>query len=149
MLNSRAAQDDPAGDVDEIAGGNQVTDGAGKPRHSFARKNIAREKNAGQNGKKCQLHGFALCPSFAGYKDTQGKRNKYIGHGKKCQQKDTAMNRNAKNKPHGSKNQAKFKKPYSKVGKNFSEKQAEGADGRNKKLFERAFLFFANDGERG
>src|SRR6202022_2676177 len=146
MLNSRAAQDDPAGDVDEIAGGNQVTDGAEKPRHGFSRENIAGEKNAGQNGKKCQLHGFALCPSFAGYKDAQGKRNKYIGHGKKCQQKDTAMNRNAKNKPHGSKDQAKFKKSNCKIRKNFSQKQAEGADRCNKKLFERAFFLFANDG---
>src|ERR1700730_4331304 len=149
MLNSGAAQNDSAGDVDEITCGNEITDGAEEPGHGFARENITGEKNTGQNGKESELHGFALCPGFTGDKDAKRKGDKYIGHGKKCQQKDIAMNGHAKNKAHGSKNQAKLKKSNCKIRENFPQEQAEGADGRDKKLFERAFFFFANDGERG
>ena len=66
MLNSGAAQNNSAGDVDEIAGGDEIAYDAKKDGHGFAREDIAGKENAGQDGNEGQLHGFALRAGFTG-----------------------------------------------------------------------------------
>src|SRR5215472_7144111 len=71
MNQARAAQDDAARDVDEIGRGNEIAEGIKHRRYRLAGKDIAREKDAGKNGKKRQLHGFRLRRSFARNQDSQ------------------------------------------------------------------------------
>src|SRR5450432_4818258 len=50
VLNSGAAEDDAAGDVDEIAGGDEIAEDAEEYGHGFAREDVAGKENAGQDG---------------------------------------------------------------------------------------------------
>ena len=71
MLDSGAAQDDAASDIDEIAGGHEVAEDAEEQRHGFAREDITGKKNAGEDGDESELHGFALRAGFAGDEDSE------------------------------------------------------------------------------
>ena len=61
-----AAKNDAAGDVDEVRGRNKKAQSIEKLGHGFAREDVSREKDAGENGQKRQLHGVRLGSSFAG-----------------------------------------------------------------------------------
>src|ERR1700730_1666598 len=66
VLNAGAAKNDSAGDVDEITGGNEIADDPKKDGHGLAGENVAGKENAGQDGDKRELHGFALGAGPAG-----------------------------------------------------------------------------------
>src|ERR1700674_2784302 len=55
-----AAEDDAAGDVDEIGGGDEIAEDEEEFGHGFAREDVAGEKDAGKDGEKGELHGFCL-----------------------------------------------------------------------------------------
>jgi len=57
MLQTRAAENYAAGNVDEIAGGNQVADGVEDGGHGFSRKDVTGKENAGEDGEEgCLLY---------------------------------------------------------------------------------------------
>ena len=57
MRKAGATQDDPAGDVDVIAGGNEIADDVEDRGHGLARKDVAGEKDAGEKGEEGELDG--------------------------------------------------------------------------------------------
>src|SRR5467141_384670 len=127
MLDCRAAENDAARDVDEIGGGDHVTDGLEDGRHGFSRENIAGEENTWQNRQKRELHGFRLRVRFAEDDDAQRESSEEIGQREQGEQKHTAMDWHAEEEAHKSKNQAKLEEPDAQVGKQFAEKEAVGA----------------------
>src|SRR6267142_2812895 len=110
MGNSRAAQNYSAGDIDEIASGNEIAQPVEKLGHGLQRENVSGKKDAGQNGQERQLHGFGLGVGFAGNQNAQRQRNKKVGKRKKRQQKHAAMNRDVEREAHEGQNHAQFKK---------------------------------------
>src|ERR1700680_4135638 len=112
MLNSGAAQNNSAGDVDEIAGRNEIADDAKKDGHGLAREDIAGKENAGQDGNKRELHGFALRAGFTGNENTQRKRYEQVRQREQSEKQNAAVDRHLKNKTHATENQAKLGKAY-------------------------------------
>src|SRR4029077_16231940 len=115
--DARAAKNDSSRDVDEIRGGDDVADGIEDGGNRFARENVSRKKDTGQNGKKCKLHGFRLRSGFAGNENPQRESGEEIRQREKSEQQDAAVNRNKKNKVHGKKNEAELKETDAQVGK--------------------------------
>src|SRR2546429_4755889 len=142
-----ATQDDPAGDVDVIAGGNEIADDVEDRGHGLARKDVAGEKDAGEKGEEGELDGFGLRVGFAGDENADGKRNEKIGERKERKNQYVAVDGNLKDEAHEGENQAELGKTDGEIGKELAEKKTHGADRRDEQLFERAALFFANDGE--
>jgi len=110
MSNASAAKNDSARDVDVIRGGNQVAERIQKGRDGFAREDVAREKNAGENGEKRELHCFGLGRCFAGNENAKRERGKEIRQRKKREQKEIAVNGHEKNEAHERKNEAQFER---------------------------------------
>ena len=79
MSKASAAQDDAAGDVDVIAGGNEVADDVKNSGHGFTRKDVAGEEDAGKEGEKGELNGFGLRVGLAGNENADGQRDEKIG----------------------------------------------------------------------
>src|SRR4030095_12412817 len=71
MTNAAPAQNYAARDVDKVAGGNEVADNVKDFGHSFAREDIAGEKDAGQDSQKGQRHGLRLRIGLAGNQNAQ------------------------------------------------------------------------------
>src|SRR5258708_33864596 len=78
MSKSGAAEDDAQGDVDVIAGGNEITDDVEDGWHGLARKDVTRKEDAGEKRKEGKLDGFGLGVGFARNEDADGKRNEKI-----------------------------------------------------------------------
>src|SRR5256885_26147 len=121
MSDAGAAKNDSARDVDVIRCGNQVAERVQKSRDGFAWEDVAREKDAGQNGEKSELHCFGLGRGFAGNENAERERGKEIRQRKKRQQKEVAVNGHEKNEAHERQDQAKFKKADEQVRKQFAE----------------------------
>src|SRR5262249_2907597 len=100
MMQAGPAQNDAAGDVDEIGGGHKVADDVENPGHGFARENIAGEEDAGQDGEESELHGFLMGVGFAGDQDDYRERNEDVRQGQDGQQDDAAVNRHLKREAH-------------------------------------------------
>src|SRR5882724_5050494 len=147
MSDAGAAKNDSARDVDVIRCGNQIADRVQERGNGFARKDVAREKDAGENGKERELHGFGLRRRFAGDENAKRERGKEIGQRKKREQKEVAVNRHEKNEAHERENQAQFEETNEEIRKQFAEEKAEWTDGSHKELFESAAFFFADDGK--
>src|SRR5882757_8753938 len=147
MSDASAAKNDSARDVDVIRCGNQVAKRVQKSGNGFAREDIAGEKNAGQDGKKSELHSFRLRRRFAGDKDAKRERGKEVGKRKKREQKEIAVNGHEKNKAHEREDKAELEKSDEQVRKQFAEEKAEWTDGCHKELFESSTFFFADDGK--
>src|SRR5712692_10767206 len=147
MRKAGAAQDDAAGDVDVIAGGNEIADDVEDRGHGLAREDVAGKEDAGEKGEEGELDGLGLGVGFAGDENADGKRNEKIGERKEREKQDVAMNGNLKDEAHEGENQAQFGKTDRQIGKELAEKQAHGANGRDEQLFERAAFFFTDDGE--
>ena len=78
MDDAGAAQNHAAGDVDEIAGRNEIAERVEKLGHGLARENISGKKDARQDGEKRELHGFGLGIGFAGNENAEGEtKRKY------------------------------------------------------------------------
>ena len=149
MDPSRAAKDDAAGDVDEIGGWHEVAEGEEEFRHGFTREDVAGEKDTGKDSKERELHGLSLGGGLAGDENAERERDEDVGKRKKSEQEDAAMNGNAEEETHGSEDHAEFEETDKKVRKKLAEEQAHRADWCDEELFERATLFFANDGKGG
>src|SRR6266568_231306 len=147
MSESGAAEDYAAGDVDVIAGGNEITDDVKDRRHSLARKDVTRKEDAGEKSEKGKLNGFGLGIGFARNEDADGKRNEKIRKRKECENQHAAVDGNLKDEAHERENQAELRKTDREIGKQLAEEQSHGADGSDEKLFEGAALFFADNGE--
>src|SRR5258708_20167670 len=117
MSESGAAEDDAAGDVDVIAGGNEIADDVEDSGHGFARKDVARKENAGEKSEKGKLDGFGLRVGFAGNQNADGKRNEKIRQRKKRKNQNIAMNGNLKDEAHESENQPELRKTDREIGK--------------------------------
>src|SRR6267142_1754282 len=147
MRKASAAQDDAAGDVDVIAGGNEIADDVEDDGHGLARKNVTGEEDAGEKGEKSKLEGLGLGVGFAGDENAYGKRDEKIGERKERKNQYVAVNGNLKNEAHEGENQAELGETDGQIGKELAEKKAHGADRRDEQLFECAALFFTDDGE--
>src|ERR1700730_1721258 len=131
MREAGAAQDDAAGDVDVIAGGNEIADDVEDDGHGLARKDVTGEEDAGEKGEEGELDGLGLGVGFAGDENADGKRNEKIGERKEREKQNAAVNGNLKDKAHEGENQAQFGKTDGEIGKELAEKETHGADGRN------------------
>src|SRR5438477_7786655 len=147
MRDAGAAKNDSARDVDVIRCGNQIAKRVQKSRDGFAREDVAREKNAGENGEKRELHCFGLGRGLAGDENAERECSKEIRQRKKREQEEVAVNGHEKNKAHEREDQAKFKKTDEQVRKQFAEEKAEWADWSHKELLESSAFFFADDGK--
>src|SRR6266436_2079371 len=147
MSESGAAEDDAPGDVDVIAGGNEITDDVEDGWHGLARKDVTRKENAGEKSKEGKLDGFGLGVGFARDEDADGKRNEKIRKRKECENQYAAVDGNLKDEAHEGENQAELGKTDREIGKQFAEEQAHGTDRGNEKLFKGAALLLADDGE--
>src|SRR5947207_2379267 len=147
MRDAGAAKNDSARNVDVIRCGNQIAERIQKSGNCFAREDIAREKDAGENGEKRELHCFRLRRSFAGNENAKRECGEEIRQRKKREQKEVAVNGHEKNKAHEREDQAKFKKTDEQVRKQFAEEKAEWADWSHKELLESSAFFFADDGK--
>jgi len=65
VLPASAAENDAAGDVDEIGGGHEIAEDEEEFWHGLPGEDVAGEKDAGENGEKGELHGFGLRIGFA------------------------------------------------------------------------------------
>src|SRR6267378_727755 len=110
MSEAGAAQDDAAGDVDVIAGGNEVTDDVEHGGHGFAWEDVAREEDAGEKGEEGELNGLGLGVGSAGDENADGKRNEKIGERKEPEKQNVAMNGNLKDEAHEGENQTQLGK---------------------------------------
>src|SRR6266571_699305 len=149
MSESGAAEDYAAGDVDVIAGGNEITDDVKDRRHSLARKDVTRKEDAGEKSEKGKLNGFGLRVGFAGNQNADGKRNEKIRKRKECENQHAAVDGNLKDEAHEGEDQAEFRKTDCEIRKQLAEEQSHGADGSDEKLFEGAALLLADNGEGG
>ena len=149
MREAGAAQDDAAGDVDVIAGGNEIADDVEDGGHGLAREDVPRKENAGEKGQEGELDGLGLGVGFAGDENADGKRNEKIGERKERENQDVAVNGNLKDEAHEGENQTELGKTDGEIGKQFAEKKTHGADRRDEQLFERAAFLLPDDGERG
>src|ERR1700676_2589156 len=149
MHPSCAAENDAARNVDEIGGGDAITENVKEFGHGFARKDVARKKDAGKNREESELHGLRLGIGFAGDQDAERERHEDVRKGKQGEQQNAAVNGHAENKAHEGENHAEFEEADHQVGKQLAEQQAHGAHRGDEKLFERAAFFFANDGKCG
>src|SRR5450432_320529 len=104
MLDSGAAEDDAASDVDEIAGGDEIAEDAEEQRHGFAREDVTGKENAGQDGDERKLHGFALGACFAGDENAERQRHEDVGERKKREQQHAAVDGHLKNETHAGEN---------------------------------------------
>src|SRR6266481_5562911 len=147
MSKSGAAQDDAPGDVDVIAGGNEITDDVEDGWHGLARKDVTRKEDAGEKSKEGKLDGFGLGVGFARNEDADGKRNEKIRKRKECENQYAAVDGNLKDEAHEGENQAELGETDREIGKQLAEEQSHGADRSNEKLFEGAALLLADDGE--
>lgn len=144
-----ATENDAASNVDEVGGGNKVAEGVEEFGHGFAREDVAREKDAGENGEEGELHGVGLGSGFAGNEDAEGERNENVGKRETGQKQDAAMNGDEKEEAHGDENHRELEETDGEIRKKFAEKQAHGANGSDEKLLESAAFFLADDGEGG
>src|SRR3984893_18578469 len=142
-----APEDDAARDVDEIRGRNEVAERAKNGRHGFARKNVAREKDARENGQKRELHGLGLRGGLAGDQDSQRECREQIGQREKAEQQNAAVDGHEEYEAHKEKNEAELEEADAQIGKQFPEKQAKRAHRRNEKLLESSTLLLADDRE--
>src|SRR6267154_3647039 len=110
MRKAGATQDDAAGDVDVIAGGNEIADDVENSGHGFAREDVAGEEDTGEKGEKGKLDGFGLRVGFAGDENADGKRNEKIGERKEREKQNVAVNGNLKNEAHEGENQTQLGK---------------------------------------
>src|SRR6202171_6762311 len=125
MRKAGAAQDDAAGDVDVIAGGNEIADDVENSGHGLARKDVAGEEDAGEKREKGELDGFGLGVGFAGDENADGKRNEKIGERKERENEKVAVNGNLKDEAHEGENQTPFGKTDRAIGKELGEKKAD------------------------
>ena len=144
-----AAENDAAGDVDEVSGGDKVADDVEELRHGFAGENVAGEKDAGEDSEKSELHGMSLRRSFAGDENAEGERDEKIRKGEEREKKNAAMDRDREEEAHGSDNHAQLEETDAEIREKLAEKQAHGANGSDKELLESASFFFADNGEGG
>src|SRR2546427_12306114 len=100
MRKAGAAQDDAAGDVDVIAGGNEIADDVEDDGHGLARKNVTGEEDAGEKGEKGKLDGFGLGVGFAGDEKAYVKRDEKIGERKERKNEHGAVKGKLKNEAH-------------------------------------------------
>ena len=61
--------------------------------HGFARENVARKENTGQNRQESELHGFGLRCGLAGDEDSERQRGEEVGQREKREQDHAAVNR--------------------------------------------------------
>src|SRR5438876_5261594 len=147
MSDAGATKNDSARDVDVIGCGNQITERVQKSGDGFAREDVAREKDAGENREKRELHCFGLGRCFAGDENAKRERGKEIRQRKKREQKQVAVNGHEKHKAHERENEAQFEETNEEVRKQFAEEKAEWTDRSHKELFESSAFFFADDGK--
>src|SRR5258706_16448166 len=100
MRDACAAKNNSARDVDVIRCGNQIAQRGEKRGNGFAREDVARDKNAGENGEKGELGCFGLGRRFAGYENAKGELGEEIRQRKKRQVKEVAVNGHEKNEAH-------------------------------------------------
>src|SRR5713226_9671636 len=116
MREAGAAQNDAAGDIDVIAGGNEIADDVEDGRHRLAREDVAGEEDAGEKGEEGQLDGLGLGVGFAGDENADGKRDEKIGQRKERKNQYVAVNGNLKDEAHESENQTEFGKTDREIG---------------------------------
>src|SRR5712691_4547886 len=75
MRKAGAAENDAPGDVDVIAGRNQIADEVKNGGHGFARKDVAGEENAGEKGKEGELDRLGLGIGLTGNENADGERD--------------------------------------------------------------------------
>src|SRR5437899_8421907 len=148
MHPAGAAENDAAGDVDEISGGHEVAENIEKLGHRFTGEDISREKDAGKNGEESELHRFGLRIGFTGNQDAQRERHEDIRKGKQREQDNAAVDGHAEDEAHEGENHAQLEKADHQVGKQLAKQQAHGAHGSNEELLEGAALFFTHDRKR-
>src|SRR5438445_3203146 len=147
MSDAGATKDDSARDVDVIRRGNQIAERIQESGDGFAREDVAREKHAGKNREKRELHCFGLGRRFAGDENAKRKRGKEIRQRKKREQKEVAVNGHEKDEAHEREDKAELEKSDEQVRKQFAEEKAERANWCYEKLFEGSAFFFADYGK--
>src|SRR5467141_1652814 len=110
MREAGAAQDDAAGDVDVIAGGNEIADDVENGGHGFSRKDVAGEEDAGKEGEKGELNGFGLRVGLAGNENADGQLDEKIGKRKERKKQHVSVNRHLKDEAHEAENHAELEK---------------------------------------
>src|SRR6266481_2242001 len=121
MREASAAQYDAARDVDVIAGGNKVAEDEEEFRHGFARENVARKENAGEESEEGELNGFGLRIGFTGDQDADGQRDEKVRQREESEQEDIAVDGDLKDEAHEGDDGAELGKTDHQVGKQFAE----------------------------
>ena len=144
---ARAAQDDAAEDLDVVSGGDDAADGAEERRHGVDEKDVAGEKDRGQDGAHGELEGFSLGAGFGGDEEADSEYGEQEGQRHCEQNEDVAVDGHLKDDAHDDEDGAELSEAEDAVGNHLADHEAEGGDGRHGELLERAALAFADEAE--
>src|ERR1700693_3483525 len=116
MDPTRATKNDAAGDVNEVGGGNEEAEGVTEFGHGFAREDVAGEKDARENGEKCELHRLCLGGGFTGNQNAERERDEEIGKREKSEKDDATVDGNAEDEDHEGEQHGQFEEADGEIG---------------------------------